>query len=255
MTEDSRRSYLAGGAGFLIAFAVFWVPAFARNWLEVPPGLDSRAYVSIAVQVARGNGLQEDAADPVIEALLKNPGPAKAPSASSSGPVPSTRWPPLWPVVMGAVFRFWGYSLGAARTANCVAMAAACGLVAAILARRRGWGPAVIFIVLFAVVDERLRAHARVLMTEPLASLLVCASAALLMGFARTGRVSTLAAAGAVTGLAILARSAVFLWLPGLTLLVVWLAVRFAALGVRRSRARRVVRDNRHPHLRPLVHP
>lgn len=228
------QSVAAGFASFLIAFVIFWAPAAIRQWREVPLGLDSDAYVDIAVQVARGRGLQENRADPAYSALFQSDPLAPVPDPAGAS-VPSTRWPPLWPIAMGGIFKWWAYSLSAARTANCLFMAAACGLVAAFMTRYRGLGPALIFVALFAVIDERTRANARVLMTEPLATLLICLSAFLLIQFARSKRTALVLTAGLTIGLAALARSAVFLWLPGLLLLVLLLARSFGKVSTWRS--------------------
>jgi hypothetical protein len=228
------RPWAVGLLGFLIAFMTFWMPHALRHWQGAPLGTDAVPYVNIAIQVARGNGLQENAADPALVAIWQGSFVTPPPSAPQL-PFPTTRWPPLFPLLIGMLFRLWGYDLVAARTLNCLTMAAACGIVAGVLTFRRGWISGLIFIAIFALVDERLRANARVVMTEPLATLFVSATGLLLFIFARHARLRTAVVAGAVLGLAALARSITLLWVPGLTVLVMWLAWRFSACTPRRA--------------------
>jgi hypothetical protein len=105
-------------------------------------------------------------------------------------------------------------------------MAAAGAVAAWLVARRLGVLPGLLCGVLFAVVEHRARYHAGLVLTESLASLLAIAAAAALAVFSDTGRTRTLVVAGLFTGLAILNRPLVALWLPLVVPLVCWIAPR-----------------------------
>jgi hypothetical protein len=213
-----RRAWVVGLFAASLAFLIYWAPAAMRGWADVDAGTDSVPYTNVALQVAQGHGLAENASDPHLAKWFRMP-----PDAAHAETVASTRWPPLFPLTAGAVLEVSNYNLSAVHTVNCVLMATTCGLMAGFLARRRGVAMAVIFVALFAIVDERTRASARMLMTEPLAALLVTATAIVLMRVAQAISIRLIVLAGVLTGAAILSRSATVLWLPGLMVLVGWL--------------------------------
>jgi hypothetical protein len=230
MRPTAVRSAAVALAAFLSAFAVYWVPPQHRGWDTVPRGNDSGNYLDIAVEFAKGRGLSENADDATLRALTTS-GLSAGNEADAGTPHPSTRWPPLFSMILAAAFRAWGFDLTVARALNCALMAATCALLVTLLFRRGGAGPAALFFVLFVIVDVRTRDHSRAIMTEPLACFLVTLTAIVLATMVPRRPFWGAAAAGASWGLAILARGIFVLWLPGLVLLVLWLA------GSERSRS------------------
>jgi 4-amino-4-deoxy-L-arabinose transferase-like glycosyltransferase len=224
--EVLARGLSVGGAiacavfSTVCAFLLFWGPPALRGWTDAPTGTDAVPYTSMAIQLARGNGLAEDPSDPLMSQWFVMP------AMSRGEPVPSTRWPPLFPLMMSGVFKVVGFNLDAVRATNCLLMALTCGLVAGVLGKRHGLGVAAVFFVLFALIDERVRASARVIMTEPLAALLVTAGALVLIRMADRMALRHIIGAGVLFGAAILTRTIVIFWLPGLALLLIWLSRR-----------------------------
>ena len=233
-TAESKIPVIAvcwGLVAFFCAFAVYWVPPQRRGWNTVsvtwnavPLGNDASSYLDLAVQVAKGHGLSVNANDPTLGALLASAGQPSAGEIDAGPAVPSTRRPPLFSMLLAGGFRMWGFDIGLAHILNCALMAATCALLVIVLFRRHGWGPALIFFMLFVVVDVRTRDHARLVMTEPLASLLVTIAAIVLIMNIEARPLWASITAGISWGLALLTRGIFALWLPGLLLLVIWLS-------------------------------
>lgn len=213
----------------LLAFAVFWGPPQLRGWDTVDVewqsarlGNDAAAYIDIAVQLAKGHGLSEDPADPSLQLLLSE-GAATGAEPDSGRQFPSTRWPPMFPALLALLFWMFGFDITLAHVLNAALMAAAAAVLTTFLFRRHGPAPAITAFVLFTIVDVRTRDYARLVMTEPLATLLVTITACIFIAMAGSRPLLAAAGAGIVWGAAILARSVFILWLPGLVLLVWWL--------------------------------
>src|SRR4029079_8722476 len=116
---------------------VYWGPPTLSGWEGRPTGTDATAYINVAVQIAKGHGLSEDWSDPT---LLKWFDIKLEPAGMQ--PWPSTRWPPLFPMAAGLVFRVGGFDLAPVFTLNCLFMALACGLIAGVMDRLYGLGVA-----------------------------------------------------------------------------------------------------------------
>lgn len=213
---------------FIFALVVYAGPPLVRGWSGSFPGRDWVAYLNIAVQVYRGHGLMEDEADPLLgqfettvagpKAVASAPPPGAPPDHVASEPHPSTRWPPLFPLLLGYLFRVIGPSVNVARCVNCVLMASTCAIGTLIACRRVGALPALVFPVVFAAIDIRTRDYARSLMTEPLASVAVSILCWQLLRFIECPSARAAALIGSTLGVAVLARSMFVLWLPSVLL-------------------------------------
>ena len=212
---------------FLFALSIYLIPVAKRGELNSPPEPgDGPDYDSIALSLSRGEGFAKT-----------NDEEYQAPYREANG---ESRYgylyhrqmessltayrPPLLPFLMAANYRVFGRQFWATRIQNSILMAAACAIFSILLFRRFGFLPAILFAVLFVVVDSRSRDMARALLTESIAMFLLACLFWVLTQFSihRTKRFSFLA--GMFLGISILNRSVFIIWLPGLCLLIAYLA-------------------------------
>jgi 4-amino-4-deoxy-L-arabinose transferase-like glycosyltransferase len=220
---------VVGLVTLLLAFGVFLLRAHLQVGLNAVPGPgDEAEYDLLAMELAAGHGFRYDYDNPAWRAPYEaaNGNDTYRVVLGRHGAAATTYRPPLFPMAMAGLYKAFGRSFAAVRVFNCLAMAAAGGLAAMLVAGRLGTLPGLLCGVLFAVVEHRARYHAGLVLTESLAALLAIATAAALVRLLQTASLRWALLAGVVIGLAILNRPLVIFWLPLLVLLVLWGAPR-----------------------------
>jgi 4-amino-4-deoxy-L-arabinose transferase-like glycosyltransferase len=127
---------------------------------------------------------------------------------------------PGFPLVLATTYYVFGRQWLAIRLLNTAAMAAGMALMALIVRRIVGNGPAILAMALFVAVDPLPRSWCILIMTESLAALMVAALAWFLVRASYDCKPLSVAIVGVVAGLAILVRSIFVLWLPGLAIMI-----------------------------------
>lgn len=213
----------------LMALVAWLVYDEVRFGLDVPPAAngDEPSYDSLGWELAHGRGFQIDMIDAAFRAPYMRA--AEQNAMYDLGPGQKgliTSRPPLFPLVLSGLDRLFGRQFWAVRFFNASCLAVICGLMAALLRRIDGRLTACLGAALFVVLDTRTRLYSRTILTEPLAALCVTGLCLILADFVRRPRLFNIAAAGICFALAVLTRSSLSLWAPGLLMLVGWLALR-----------------------------
>lgn len=207
----------------ILATALFIARVAWRVGLDaVPSPGDAPDYDLLAMELAAGHGFRFDYDNPRWRSTYESADQTRyANSLSRHGSAKTTIRPPLFPVLLAGIYATAGRQFDIARIVNCLLMAAAGGLIAWLVARQLGPIPAIFFGFLFAILEHRTRFYAGLLLTESLATFLVCALVVTLAGIRRSGMHWRPFIAGLLAGLAILTRPLLVLWLP-LLLPLVW---------------------------------
>ncbi len=211
---------------FLAALAGGIAHTHWRHSLSAPPAVDGDAiaYDSLGWELAHGRGFQIDYRNPDLQQPYRDaaaPAPVHFPDEQHAGP--TTSRPPLLPLVMAGLDRLLGRQFWGIRVINIAAMSATAGMVVWTVCRICGPLPALLGAFNFLLIDWRVRAYARDVLTESLACLVIALLALLLLKAAKHRTIPPLLAAGGVFGLAILLRTMFVLWLPVLLALVLGL--------------------------------
>lgn len=224
--SNSRCSAIVAAlASFILCTAVFLLRAERQIGLGSVPGPgDEAEYDLLAMELAAGNGFRfdYDNAEWRRPYLGANDDGSYDILLSRHGAAPTTYRPPLFPAVVAGLYTAFGRSFLVVRVFNCVAMGLAGGFAAWIVARRIGFVSGLLFGILFSVVEHRARYHAGLFLTESLATLLATVLALVLIRLIATKQIHCAAAAGVLTGLAILNRPLVALWFPFIVALIGW---------------------------------
>lgn len=179
---------------------------------------DEPSYDSIGWQLSHGHGFAEDYTDPEFrrpydEAARRLP---KLMTLPYERPGTTALRPPLFPLVMAVADWCFGRQFYAIRTINVLVMAFTGAMIVRHLLKHDGLFAACLAGLLFLVVDVRTRLYARAILTESLAAGLTALMTLLLLQLLERRQWRTAVFCGLVIGCAMLNRSAVLLWLPGL---------------------------------------
>lgn len=223
------RGLLRHGGWFIAAAALLLnlVHAARDRHLSSPPEIgDGVDYDSMGLNLARGRGFGYFRADPEwrapYEAAIADGGDHYAALMLRGTPFqPTTYRPPLFPVLLAAIYSTIGRHFVVWRVLSC-AMGAAAGLVMFGVTRRlAGTAAAWIAGALF-LIDPYQRHFSGLYLTEGLATLLAVVLAAAALEVSQRPRPSWFAALGVALSLAVLTRSIFIFLLPPVALLVVW---------------------------------
>ncbi len=220
---------------FLLCWSTFVVYYEVKFGLNVPPSTsgDEVDYDSIGWELANGRGFQVNTGD----ADFRRPYDLAAREADRFQLGPPHEWivtyrPPLYPYAISILSRCFGRQLAATRVMDAAFMAGTLALLVMTLYPRYGWPSVLISIGLFVAVDVRTRLYGRAILTEAMSLFLTSLICVVLIRFhelkkptVRTVWVYSLVV-GAVFGFSLLARTMVVLWIPGLTLIVLWMTYR-----------------------------
>jgi 4-amino-4-deoxy-L-arabinose transferase-like glycosyltransferase len=211
------------GLVFLGATVAYTAPILRRGELNAPPSRgDGPDYDAIALQLTKGHGFSYNWDDPEFLApyVDANHSGDYDYLLSRSGAYATTYRPPLLPTLMAGTYLVAGRQFALIRLINVLAMALTGTIVFTVALQRFGRGPALIFAVLFLIVDPQTRRYARLILTESLACLFVALMIWSMLLFAERRRVRWALISGTVVGLAALLRSAFALWSPMLALFI-----------------------------------
>ncbi|MBL8818059.1 MAG: glycosyltransferase family 39 protein [Planctomyces sp.] len=207
----------------LIIFVVLISNIALRFGINKPPSAtgDEPSYDSIAWELANHRGFREDFSVPEFRSpydteAIDQPELMKLPQ-SEAGLV--THRPPLFPGILSLFNQCFGRQFFAARILNCFLMAATGASVFFVLARRYGKSTALVTVLVFLILDFRVRLYSRALLTESLSIFLAMALTASLWKLAQTPNWKIASLTGLIFGLCIQCRSVTILWLPGLAVL------------------------------------
>lgn len=231
---SSRRNSLGpvvcGVLATCLTLGVFLTYYAVRFGLNHPPGAtgDEPIYDSLGWELAHGRGFRLD----FQNAEFRHPYEQAAKSSElyqlTTEPLVGTvaDRPPVLPFVMSLLNRMFGRQFWGIRVVNALCMAAVCGLLVAFVCRLTDARVASISGLLYVVVDTRTRFYGRTILTEPLTTFLVAVLCWLLFRMAQRPSVKPAGWIGGLLGVALLTRSQIILWTPGLLLIVFWLAFR-----------------------------
>lgn len=198
--------------------------------LDHPPAAtgDEPEYDSLGWELAHGHGFEVDYSNPQFrepyEQAAKTSELYRLTTSNRVGTIANR--PPGLPFVMSLSDRLLGRQFRGIRIVNALSMAAICGMLVSLMCRNGGVGVALVSALLFAVVDTRTRLYGRAILTEALAAIEIAAVCWLLFRQARQPTLRRSVVMGVILGVALLTRTQIILWLPGLTLLMFWLAYR-----------------------------
>ncbi|MCA9082746.1 MAG: phospholipid carrier-dependent glycosyltransferase [Planctomycetaceae bacterium] len=213
----------AGLAAAIIVATLFLAWICMRFGLNNPPSStgDEPFYDSMAWELSRGHGFSVDFTDPDFRRPYDRAA-QQDPDLYSLTPFdfgPIAHRPPLFSLI-GAVGNVaFGRQFWLLRTINVLLMAATAGILTWYLFRSTHPLIALLMLVIF-VLDQRTRLYARAILTESMACFLATLLTISLMQLRRSGKQQWLIAAAVLTGLSVLTRSIVVLWIPGLMLVV-----------------------------------
>lgn len=226
-SQNRKSIYSVFVVSFVLSFLFYAEQVRRRDGLSSPPHPhDSFDYDSIAVQIAKGNGVSLDYLDPEFQSPYLAAADSHGPGASSeyrerlADPHhgPTTFRPPGLPVVMAGIYRTLGRKFEVVRLLNCAAMAAAISIGLALAFRAAGVIAVAVGFVCATFVDSvRPYIHGDIL-SEPLATLAIMGVFVLQLHYIRGPTARTAVLIGIALGVAILFRTAFVLWLPVLLL-------------------------------------
>lgn len=233
--ERSVPTWWMGLGSFLLCWSAFLVYYHVKFGLDIPPATsgDETSYDSIGWELAHGRGFAVNTGDPEFRKPYEEA--ARTAERFELGPPHHeviTYRPPLYPFALSVLNRAVGRQFWAARLMNAALMAATLALIAMVLHRRFGWRAVAIAIVLYIAVDVRTRLYGRAILTEAMSVFLTSVMIVLMLNL-QERRESKLRAIlflsaliGMVFGLSLLARTLMVLWIPGLCLILFWIARR-----------------------------
>lgn len=205
---------------FLAAFLLFIVPAARTADLNAAPEPgDGPDYDNMAMQLSKGNGFSFDWEDPDFRA------PYEAANTDGrydylldrQGAWTTALKSPLFPFLMGTVYKVFGRQFGLIRVINSSFLALAVAIAFLIVARRLGAGPAILCGTLL-VFDYGFPVYATLILTEAVACLCVMIMFWSLLRAGETRLEKWACILGIVTGIAFLARSPFVIWVPVLVI-------------------------------------
>jgi 4-amino-4-deoxy-L-arabinose transferase-like glycosyltransferase len=227
LTDLNRRLSTRGvgawlaAAVFMVALTAFLIPSARRGSLSAPPEVgDAHDYDAIAQQLVKGRGFSVDWDDQAYRQPYEQANRTGTYDSlfERHGASPTAYRPPLLPVLMAGSYAVLGRLFAPVRVLKATFMALACTLALSLTLRSLGALPAALQSALF-LSDTRPHAHATMIMTESLSTLLVVAVCWCLLrlseGQARTWAVLL----GVSYGAAILTRTILALWLPAILVL------------------------------------
>ena len=220
MENHLRNAGLRASVVAVITTLVFLSYFGFRFGLNSPPSAsgDEPSYDSLGWSVAHGRGFREDFNDPEFRKLYDdatNSDAALTKLAKHPGGIITYR-PPLFPAVIAVTDVLFGRQLWSIRSINTLAICVSGALVYWFLLRNAGASTALVSLILFFVIDVRVRLYARAILTEALAVLLTTLLTILVFNVVRWRHFRDVVLLGIVCGLSILNRTAILLWLPGL---------------------------------------
>jgi 4-amino-4-deoxy-L-arabinose transferase-like glycosyltransferase len=208
---------------FLFTVLVYLAPNTLRGRLGAPPEVgDAPDYDVIAVQLSKGKGFSLNWDDPDYKApySAQNDKGEFQYLLDRHGQGATAYRPPLLPVLMAVSFKIFGRHFEPLRVMNAIFMALATALIFALIVRRFGVIPGLLFTTLLVLLDYRSRYYSWRLLTEALACLLVTAMFCCLLRTVETKSRKWAFVLGIVTGLAFLARTVLFFWMPPIAVTV-----------------------------------
>ena len=197
--------------------------------LSAPPAAsgDEPDYDSMGWELANGRGFRVNSSDPAFRRPYDL---AAAHDNLYQLPQSRTDWdttrPPLYPLAISLLDRIFGRQLWATRVMDAWFIAASCAILVMWTRHRFGILLASASLVLFFLVDVRTRLYGRAILTEAMSMFFVTLLSVAIMRFWESDRSATRhcsvwsAGLGLMTGLCILVRSLMILWLPGLCILL-----------------------------------
>jgi len=196
--------------------------------LNEPPATsgDEPDYDSLGWELAHGRGYRLNTGDPEFRHpydLAKQSSERFDLGPARTGAI--TYRPPLFPFVIAGTDLLAGRQFWLIRVFNSGCLALVCGLLVRILMTCQGILPALVSAGLFVLADFRTRLFGRAILTESLTVLLVTLLIILLVRQRRAPDLLRTGILGGLFGLAVLTRSMLILWMPGMLLLVGWAGV------------------------------
>ncbi len=218
---------------FLLCWSTFVVYYEVKFGLGVPPSTsgDEVDYDSIGWELANGRGFQVNTGD----AVFRRPYDFAALEAERFQLGPPQQWivtyrPPLYPFAMSILNRCFGRQLAATRMMDAAFMAGTLALLVITLYPRYGWSSVFISVALFIAVDVRTRLYGRAILTESMSLFLTSIICVILIRFYELKKPTLRAVwvysmiVGVAFGFSLLARTMIVLWIPGMSLIVLWIA-------------------------------
>ncbi len=220
--QRESRSWLLTPTVAVLFSAVMLAYFSARFGLNSPPSAtgDEPSYDSLAWQISLGNGFREDFDNPDFrrpydQAAFHDPDLMTL-LPTQAGTI--TYRPPLFPMVMATTNLLFGRQLWAIRVCNVMAMCIAGSLIFHFLKNRAGWTAAALSLLLYFLLDVRVRLFSRAILTEAFAMLLTTLMTLLLIRLLTRRTLRDAILPGLIVGLSVLNRTVFLLWLPGLAL-------------------------------------
>lgn len=208
---------------FLLTLLVYVAPNTLRGRLGAPPeGGDAPDYDMIGLQFSKGNGFSVNWDDPDYRAAysIQNEHGEYQYLFDRHGQGATAYRPPLLPGLMAVSFKIFGRRFGPLRVMNVIFMALATALIFALIVRRFGVIPGLLFTALLVFLDYRSRYYSWQILTEALACLLVTAMFWCLLRTVETRSRKCAVVLGIVAGLAFLSRTVFFFWMPPIAVTV-----------------------------------
>lgn len=202
-----------------LTFLAYLIPQLLVGDINRPPVRgDGPDYDAIALQLSKGNGFSVHWTDPdYLSPYRDDPGYAYLFQRREIG---STAYrPPLLPLLMAGCYRLFGREFAPIRALNCLAWAITCGIVFKIVASHFGQIPALLTFMLF-MADPRPRFYSQHILTESLAAMFVALLVWSMLRLQEERTWSWTCLAGAASGLGMLTRNIVLLWMPILIVVV-----------------------------------
>lgn len=214
-------------AAFLFTAAIYSVWIGVRFGFDHPPSAtgDEVSYDSMAWELAHGRGFAQNVHDaefrrPYHEAAVAAPELYSIPSVPA-GPIAFR--PPLLSLIFASTNLVAGRQFYLIRVFNVVCVAGTAGLICLCLTKETSMAVVALMMTLFWM-DVRTRLYARTILTEPLACFLIAAFCYVLLRQLKKSTMTRrdLALLGVSLGLAVLTRTMLLVWLPGVLLLLIW---------------------------------
>ncbi|TWT57767.1 hypothetical protein KOR42_11330 [Thalassoglobus neptunius] len=238
-----QSNWLFGGAFFVLMWATLIAYYQYKFDLNIPPSTsgDEVDYDSLGWELAHGRGFRVDLNDPEFRAPYD-----LAAQASERFRLPqreseiSTTRPPFYPWAISYINRLIGRQFSGTRIMDAAFVAATGALLAVCVRQDFGMTAAWLSVILFLGVDVRTRLYGRAILTEAMAMFfvsLICVAILKLRFHRFRSRFDDIlfsVALGLLIGFAVLVRTLMILWLPGICLLL-FLTWKRLGFSVKRS--------------------
>ncbi|MEW4490857.1 glycosyltransferase family 39 protein [Thalassoglobus sp. JC818] len=235
-----QSNWLFGGAVFVIMWATLIAYYQFKFDLNIPPSTsgDEVDYDSLGWELAHGRGFRVDLNDPEFrepyDVAAQTSERFRLPHRESE--ISTTR-PPFYPWAISYINRLVGRQFWGTRILDAAFVAATGALLAVCVRQDFGMTAAGLSIILFLGVDVRTRLYGRAILTEAMAMFfvsLICVVILKLRFHKFRSRIDDIlfsVAIGLLIGFAVLVRTLMILWLPGicLLLLLIWMRLGFSA--------------------------